>query len=184
MPAIPLIIVAGTAIAGAAVQATAANKQANVATSVANYNAKVDIANAQQVQLDAAANVNKQRQENDAYKSKMRVAYAASGILSGSGTPMQALATTAGRQEQDIQQYWSGVNQKTDRLYASASEGVAEGQAESEIYHLQAASAVIKGIGSMAGMFGTSGADLSSADADSIKTATGNAAGGGIGGYT
>lgn len=177
--AIPIIIAA----AAAAVQVTAANKQAAVATSVANYNAKLDIKNAQQLALNAQANVAKQRTENEAYRSKIRVAYAASGILSGSGTPMSVLATTAGRQEQDIQNYWSSVNQKSDQYYAKAAEGIAEGDAMADVYHLQAASAAIKGIGSMASAFGTGGAGMSSADVDASKSAMSNAANGGLGGY-
>lgn len=159
---IPLVIAA----AGAAVQARAANQQANVATSVANYNAKVDVANAQQLQMDAAANVERQRVQDKAYLSKMRTAYAASGIRSGSGTPMEVLATTAGRQESDIQNYWTSVNQKSDRYYGAAAEGIAEGKSNAELYHLKAASAVISGLGKVAGVFAGGGSMSSGLGSD------------------
>ncbi len=151
---IPIILVAATA-ASTAMQASAAAKGAALAESTAKYNSKVDIANAQQLQLNAAANIRSQRAEDQAYRSKIRVAYAASGILSGTGSPMQVLATTAGRHEQDIANYWNSTNQKSDRYYGAAAEGIREGEAQSDLYHLQGAAAVVKGIGSIASMYGS-----------------------------
>lgn len=151
---IPIIMVAATA-ASTAMQAAASAKQAGLAESAAKYNANVDIANAQQLQLNAAANIRAQRSEDQSYRSKIRVAYAASGILSGSGSPMEVLATTAGRHEQDIANYWNATNEKSDKYYGAAAEGIREGDAQSDLYHLQGAAAVVKGIGSMASMFGT-----------------------------
>lgn len=153
---IPIIAVAATA-ASMAMQAAAAAKQAKLAESTAKYNASVDISNAQQLQLNAAANIRAQRRDDQAYRSKIRVAYAASGILSGSGSPMEVQATTAGRQEQDIANYWNQTNQKSDKYYGAAAEGIREGEAQSDLYHLQGAAAVVNGIGSMASMFGSMG---------------------------
>jgi hypothetical protein len=135
-------------------QAASSAKQAALAQSTAKYNASVDIANAQQVQLNAAANIRAQRNEDQAFRSKIRVAYAASGILSGTGSPMEVLATTAGRHEQDIANYWNATNEKSDKYYGAAKEGIAEGDAQSDLYHLQGAAAVVKGIGSLASMYG------------------------------
>ncbi len=150
---IPIVLVAATA-ASTAMQASASAKGAALAESTAKYNSSVDVANAQQAQLNAAANIRAKRADDQAYRSKIRVAYAASGILSGSGSPMQVLATTAGRQEQDIANYWNETNQKSDRYYGAAKEGIREGEAQADLYHLQGAAAVVKGIGSIASIYG------------------------------
>lgn len=180
---VPLIIAGVATVASAGMQAVAASKKASAVARAADYNAKVDIANAQQLQMDAEANVRRQRQENQDYLSKIRVAYAASGVLSDTGTPMQVLGTTAARQEQDIQQYWTGVNQKTDRYYASALEGVAEGHDAASAYHLEGAADIIKGIGSIAGMFAGVGTSTTTPKSFSGGWA-GQDSGSSFGGYT
>ena len=146
-------IIASTAVAASAgsayMSARASSEQASAAAQAADYNAKVDVANAQQQALDANANITKQRQQDQEYQSDQRAAYAASGVLSGSGTPMEVQATTAGRQEQNIQQYWTSVQEKESAQYAAAEEGVVEGQEEADIYHLQGAGDIFSGIGNM-----------------------------------
>ena len=67
---------------------------------------------------------------------------------------MALQATTAGRQEQDIQTYWTSVQEKESQLYSSAAEGVYEGQEEADIYHLQGAADIFNGVGSVAGDLG------------------------------
>jgi hypothetical protein len=154
VPAIP-IIAAVAAVASAAEEANIASKQASTASKVANYNANVDIANAQQQQMDANANIAKQRQDDAAYASKMRAEYAASGVLSGTGSPMVTETTTAGRAEQDIQQFWTSTEEAATTQYESAEMGVMEGSLESETYHLEGASDIFKGIGSVANIAGS-----------------------------
>lgn len=136
-----------SAAAATAISVEESNAQARAASQAANYNAKVDVANAQQLAMDANANIEKQRQDDQAYQSNQRAAFAASGILSGTGSPMEVQATTAGRQEQDIQTYWASVQEKESQLYASAEEGVYEGQEQADIYHLQGAGDIFSGIG-------------------------------------
>jgi hypothetical protein len=147
--AIPYIIEAVAAAASTTVAVEASNKQAEAATQAADYNAKLDVANANQLAMNANANIAKQRQQDQEYQSNQRAALAASGVLSGTGSPMALQATTAGRQEQDIQTYWTSVQEKESQLYSSAEEGVYEGQEEADIYHLQGAADIFKGVGSM-----------------------------------
>ena len=148
--AVPYIVEAVIA-AGSAVEAKQVSaRQAEVASQTASYNSKVDIANAQQLQLNADANIQKQRQDDAVYQSNQRAALAASGVLSGTGSPMELQATTAGREEQDIQTYYTSVQEKESQLYASAQEGVYEGQEQADIYHLQGAADIFKGIGDVA----------------------------------
>lgn len=145
------IITAVAAVAGAAEQAKASSDQARTASQVADYNAKLDAANAQQTAMNAQANIQKQRQDDKAFQSSQRAALAASGVLSSSGSPMALQATTAGRQEQDIQQYWQSTQLQETKDYESAQLGVYEGQQESEAYHLQGAAEIFAGIGGAAG---------------------------------
>ena len=151
--AIPYIIEAVAAAATTAstvVSVEASNKQAAAAAQAADYNAKLDQANAQQLAMDANANIQKQRQDAAVYQSDQRAALAASGVLSETGSPMTLQATTAMRQEQDIQTYWTSVQEKESSLYSAAAEGVYEGAEQADIYHLQGAADIFKGIGSLA----------------------------------
>lgn len=152
--AIPYIIEAVVA-AGTAVEAKqVSSRQAEAATNAADYNAAVDKANAQQLAFDAQANITKQRQDDQAYQSNQRAALASSGVLSGTGSPMALQATTAGRQEQNIQQYWTSTQEKENQLYGSADEGVYEGQEQSDIYHLQGTADLFHGVGGVTSAFG------------------------------
>jgi hypothetical protein len=148
-------IIASTAVASAAgsayMSARASSQQATAAAQTADYNAKVDVANAQQQALNANANISAQRQKDQEFESDQRAAFAASGVLSGSGSPMEVQATTAGRQEQNIQSYWTSVQEKESAEYAAADEGVVEGQEEASTFHLQGAADIFNGIGNMEG---------------------------------
>ena len=132
--------VVATSVAATAASATlsveASSRQAKAATQAADYNAALDAANAKQVALNANANIEKQRQDDATYQSDQRAALAASGVLSDTGSPMVVQATTAGRQEQDIQQYWTSVQEKESNLYAAGQEGIYEGAEQADIYHL------------------------------------------------
>ena len=108
----------------------------------------MDIANAQQTSLDAAQNVTNQRIEDRAFLSGQRASYSASGVLSGSGSAMAVQATTAGRMEQNIQQYWQNENAKINQEYAAAQVGIYQGQEQASTDHLEGASDIFKGIGS------------------------------------
>jgi len=149
-----LAVSAVAEVASAAQSARVASQQATAATTIANYNAKVDIANAQQMGMDAAANISKQRTEDQSYLSSQRAAYAASGILGGTGSPLAVQATTAGRQEQDIQQYYANTQEKEAGLYEAAQLGVYEGAEQASAYHLQGAADIFKGIGDVASISG------------------------------
>jgi len=63
-----------------------ANKQATYAAKVADYNANVEIANAKQQAMNAQANIQQERKAGEGYLSKQRATYAASGVLSDSGS--------------------------------------------------------------------------------------------------
>lgn len=136
------------ALTAAGFEAVSASKAASSAAAMGDYNAKVDIANAQQTSLDAAQNVRNQRIEDQSFLSGQRASYAASGVLSGTGSAMAVQATSAGRMEQNIQQYWQNENAKINQDYASAQVGVYQGQEQASTDHLEGASDIFKGIGS------------------------------------
>lgn len=139
----------------AALSAEAASRQAKAAAQAADYNAALDVANAKQVALNANANIDKQRQDDSTYQSNQRAALAASGVLSDTGSPMVVQATTAARQEQDIQQYWTSVQQKESNLYAAGQEGIYEGAEQADIYHLQGAADIFSGVGGITNEVGS-----------------------------
>jgi hypothetical protein len=141
-------------LTAAGLEAGAASKAATSAAKMGDYNAKVDIANATQTSLDAAQNVRNKRIEDQSYLSGQRASYAASGVLSGTGSAMAVQATTAGRMEQNIQQYWQNENAKINQDWASAQLGVYQGQEQAGMDHLQGAADIFKGIGSAAAIMG------------------------------
>ena len=149
---VALAVAAVASVAAAGVSAYSASRQAKAAAQVANYNANVDIAQAQQEAMDANANIARQRQEDQSYLSQQRAQLAASGVLSDTGSPLAVQATTAGRMEQDVQQYWTSTQEKETALYSAAQEGVYEGAQEASAYHLQGAADIISGIGSFASL--------------------------------
>lgn len=135
-------------------QKKASNQQAAVATKDAAYNASIDLEHAKQIDLNADANITAARRDDLSYLSSQRAAYAASGILSGTGSAMQVQATTAGRQEQDIQEYYRQTQEKEDILTSEAKMGVYEGDQQAETFHLQGTTAMFDGIGKIAGNLG------------------------------
>ena len=145
-----LVVSAVASVAAAAESAHMASKQASAAASAADYNAKLDIVKAQQLTMDANANISKQREQDATYMSSQRAALAAAGVLENTGSPLSLEATTAGRMEQNIQQYWTTVERRETALYESAQEGVEAGAEEASIYHLEGAADIFKGIGGVA----------------------------------
>ena len=145
-----LAISAVAAVGATADSASLASKQASTAAQIANYNANVDIANAQQSALNAQANITAQRKDNSTYNSSQRAALAASGVLADTGSPMALQAETVGREEQKIQQEWTSEQISENTQYAAAQLGVLEGADEATAYHLQGAADIFQGIGSVA----------------------------------
>jgi hypothetical protein len=127
-----------------------AGKQATYAAKVADYNANVDIANAKQEAMNATANIQAQRLQGQEYLSRQRAAYAASGVLSDTGSAMAVQASSAARMEQSIQQYWAQVQERESSQYAAAQLQLSEGKQQAKMYHLQAAGDFFKAAGNIA----------------------------------
>lgn len=131
-----------------------AGQEAAAASQAAQYNADLDIANAKQDAENAKANISTQRQKDASYLSTQRAALAASGVLSDTGSPMEVQATTAGRMEQNVQQYWTSEQESESTLYEAAQEGVYEGAEAADTYHLEGTAAIFSGIGTIANTTG------------------------------
>ncbi len=147
MPAvIPIIMVASVALTAASMkkQNDAARASGQLATDTATYNANIDIAQAQQMDLDTNANIRTARAEDAVYVSRQKTAYAAAGVLS-SGSPLAVMATTVGRFEQRIQQSYVDSQQKQQRLYNEAKVGRLYGDAQASAIKTSNDAAMLRG---------------------------------------
>lgn len=157
MPVVPALALAasvGSAIYSANLQRRAANDAAANATAVADYNARVDLAEAQQTDLDARANIQAMRKDAAVYMSRQTAAFAAAGIRADSGSPLALRAATAGRLAMREQQAYTNSEAKQRQLGSSAIAGRAAGAAAASGYRGQATAAVLSGAGRVASLLG------------------------------
>lgn len=108
----------------------AAKASAALATSTAEYNAQVDLADAKQIEMDAEANLLAARREAAIYTSRQTAAYAASGVLN-TGSALAVQAETASRLEQQALQERNNMRRETTKRESAARLGVLYGQKES-----------------------------------------------------
>ena len=148
-------LVVSTALTGysAYKQHQAAKNAAAVDTATADYNAKVDEAQAQQLQLDTIQNIRTERENMAVYLSQQHAAYASAGVLADSGSPLAAQITNAGRMEKQLQQEYTDSQQRQKQLYSSARIGRLEGAARAEADRAQGTIALINGGANIAGQF-------------------------------
>lgn len=146
MPVVAVMAVASVAMQGySMVQQNKASKaSARTAQDVAAYNARVDMADAKQIELDATANTRAQRQDATVYLSRQKAAYASAGVLS-SGSPLDAEVTTAGALEQRIQQSRSDAMREVSKREASARVGVLYGNAQADAIRRQNSVDMLRG---------------------------------------
>lgn len=140
----------GAAGYAAYAQNKAAHKAAGVDQATADYNANFDMAQAKQLELDTSQNIKTERKDNASYLSKQATSYASAGVLSNTGSALDAQITNVGRMEQRIQQEWVNTNQKVQAYGSSASVGRLEGAARAEADKAQGTIALINGGASIA----------------------------------
>ncbi len=160
MPYVTVITYAVEAIAAAgavysAVEANRASRSA-AATSIAtaDYNARVDRADAAQIDLDARANIEAMRKDASVYMSRQAASYAGAGVSADSGSPLAVQAVTAGRFVMRQQQAYLEAEAKQRRYYSAAKAGIAESAAQAEAYRMQGTAALLNGAGRVASMVG------------------------------
>ena len=136
---------AGATAYGAYSQKKAGDAAAQVDTASADYNARYDLAAANQLDLDTQQNVRTARADNAVYLSRQAASYASAGVLGTTGSPLHAEITNAGRMEQQIQQEWVNSQQKQQSYAAAARVGQLEGAARAQSDRMSGSLAVING---------------------------------------
>jgi hypothetical protein len=126
-------------------QHKAAKNAAATDVQVASYNAEIDNAQADQIQLDTEANLSLARKQGQAYVAKQQVSYAAAGVLADTGTPLQAEIASVGTINQNIQQEYSNSQRKQQLLHSQAEEGVYMGQASAAADSARGTAALLTG---------------------------------------
>lgn len=122
-----------------------ANKQsAQLSKDTAAFNAKVDLAQAKQIEMDSDANTRASRQDAAVYISRQQAAAASSGVLT-SGSVLSTMATTAGRLEQRILQDRVNAGREVAQREQSARMGVLYGDAQASAIKTQNSIAMLKG---------------------------------------
>lgn len=122
-----------------------ANKAAAAtAVETADYNARVGLQEAKQIELDAAANYDAMRDDAAIYTSRQQSAYAASGVLN-TGSALAVQAETASRLEQQIQQDRNNALRESEKRRTAARMGVLYGQREASAIKTQNSIAMLNG---------------------------------------
>ena len=99
---------------GAIEQKKAADNAAAVDNATAAYNNKYDTSLAEQLDADTIENVDTERQNDNVYLSREAASYASAGVLSTTGSALDAQVTNAGRFEQKIQQAYVNSQQQQE----------------------------------------------------------------------
>jgi len=133
-------------------QKEAADNAAAVDNATAAYNNKYDQALAEQLDEDTQVNIENERLNDKVYLSKQAVGYAASGVLSTTGSALKAQITNAGRFEQKIQQDWVNSQQQQASYYSQGKAGVVYGAAQAESDRMSGDIALIDGGAKIASM--------------------------------
>ena len=126
-------------------QKKSADAAAQVDTATAAFNARYDVTQAQQLDLDTLQNIRTSRQAGKEYLSRMDAAYASAGVLSNTGSALHAQVTTAGRLEQQIQQAYLDSQQRQQALYTKAKAGILAGDATATADRAQGTLALLTG---------------------------------------
>ena len=148
MPAVPIIALAASAAATGysvitakkASDAAAANDQAT-----AQYNAKVDQQQAQQLNVNTQTNIEGMRRDASVYMSRQAAAYAGAGIVANTGSALAVQVATAGKFAMREQQAWADSQAQEQLLAGGAAEGVREGDAAATAANSQGIAAMING---------------------------------------
>lgn len=140
------VLIASVALQGYGMyqQNKSAKASANLANDTAEYNARVDLAEAKQIELDTDANVRAARRDASVYTSRQRAAYAASGVLA-TGSALAVQAETAGRIEQGILQERSNSQREVSKRESAAAMGVLYGKQTADAIKRESRLNMLKG---------------------------------------
>lgn len=142
--ALAVVAVAGT-VYSAIEQNKASRSAAQVDTATASYNAKYDLAQSAQLDLDAQQNIRTERQDDAIYLSRQAAGYASAGVLANTGSALDAQILNAGRFEQHIQQQWVNTNEQQQALASKAKVGILAGDAQAQADRMRGTIALVDG---------------------------------------
>lgn len=148
------------ASAAASDASNAANSAAATTQATADYNARVDRANEEQISADSAANIDAMRRDAKVYLSRQTAAYAGAGVSVDSGSPLAVRVSTAGALALREAEVHRETNARLQGIESAAKAGVAEGQsqadairiqgqAQSDAYHRAGSAALLNGASRM-----------------------------------
>ena len=152
MPLALIGIAAATTVYGAIQSNKSARNAAKVDTATAEYNARYDEALSKQLDLDTQKNIETERKENAIYLSKQEASYASAGVLSNTGSALDAQLTNVGIMQQRIQQEQVDLGQKQQQYASSATVGRLEGAARASSDRAMGNIALINGAGKLASL--------------------------------
>lgn len=139
---------------------SSANSAAATTQATADYNARVDRANEEQIAVDSAANIDAMRRDAKVYLSRQTAAYAGAGVSVDSGSPLAVRVATAGRLALREAEAHRETVARMEGVESAAKAGVAEassqadairiqGQAASDSYHRAGTAALLTGASRM-----------------------------------
>jgi hypothetical protein len=148
MPQIaPMII----GIIGAGLSAYSTYQSGQNAKKVADYNAEINAQNAADARAKALSDANERMQEARVLKGKQKLAYAAAGVDTDSGTPLDTMMQTAKDAEMDAANIIKG-GELTSRNYLSQAELVRyQGRATAQGATIGAGATILQGVGNAYG---------------------------------
>jgi hypothetical protein len=109
MGAVTSLVLGGIALAGAATSAAGQYQQGKAASKSMEYNAQVSEQQAAQIEQGAELDVMKQARNAKRMAGAQRAGYAASGVVGGTGTPLDVELESAAEAEMDMMiTRWNG----------------------------------------------------------------------------
>ena len=130
---------------------------AATAKKVGKYNAKVAENQALQTEMDAAENIRRQRIANRKAMSMQIGKFAKAGVVINEGTPLELLSESAATLELEVQDYNRNARVQGQNLRAQGAMSIYTGKQQAQAYQIGAASTLLSGASSVAGMGYTAG---------------------------
>jgi len=125
---------------------------AATAKKVGKYNAKVAENQALQTEMDAAENIRRQRIANRKAMSMQMGKFAKAGVVINEGTPLELLSESAATLELEVQDYNRNARVQGQNLRAQGAMSIYTGNQQAQAYQIGAASTLLSGASSVAGM--------------------------------
>lgn len=144
---------AAISLAGSAYSAIQGRKAGKGAEKAAKINAAYEVAETEQADMEAKAQIARQRWANRMFRGSQRAAIAGAGVVGTTGSALDAQAEAAAMQELQIQDMARTRETSRKAGYARAQVIRAGGTAQRRAYNGQATASLISGVGQAWGMY-------------------------------